>query len=262
VGGLEKIDVIFTFGQNEYTRAVRQYLLAGNIVRKRDFFILPLIFIVLLPALFYSSFNRWVLLLTLLCLGAVLLICFLFFFKPKYDYAKKPHLRKETRLTFTEEGITWLEAGRPSPAEEHGGPVMAGAPEHLVFSAGGATSPEALKNPAHAAAPEEQPQEKELASTVSPAPSMASAEQKKAELKRANGNLLKSRKKNPSYIGWNMIAEVWENREFFFLIRQPHIYYIVPRHSFASQEEMQYFLRMLYRRVGIVEIVSPYPLVR
>jgi hypothetical protein len=74
VDSLEQIDVYYAFGQKEYIRAVRQYLLASNIVKKRDFFILPLVFIILLSTLFYTHFNQWILLLTLLCLVGVLLI--------------------------------------------------------------------------------------------------------------------------------------------------------------------------------------------
>jgi Ca2+/Na+ antiporter len=280
VGGLEKIDVSFTFGQTEYTRAVRQYLLAGRIVRKRDFFILPLIFILLLSALFYSRFNSWVLLLTLLCLVAVALICYQFFFKPGYDYYNKAQLRAETRLSFSEDGVMWPGAERPGPAAEttrelglaaeaaplseqpeNPGVADAAAPAEADAAASGAAdmaaSAEAeLAVPAaeEAAA---QPEEQVCAQNSWPGASKPAPPQPPKT--SGASSPFRRGKRNSGYISWSMFAEVWENREFFFLIRQPHLYYIVPKHAFASQEEMQYFLRMLYRRVGIVELVSPYP---
>jgi Ca2+/Na+ antiporter len=193
VGGLDKIDIIFAFEQNEYARAVRQYLLAGSIVKRLDLFVLPLLSIILLAALFYTRFNRWVLLLTLLCLAVVLLICYLFFLKPWYDYNKKPHLRKETQFSFTENGIILPETG-PNTSDIA---VM-----------------ESIKN--------------------------------------------KKGGRQENYLNWDLFAEAWENRDFFFLIQQPHIYYMIPKRAFANQEELQYFLKMLYRRVGIVESVGPY----
>ena len=264
---LDKIDVRFTFGQTEYARAVQQYLLAGNIVRKRDFFILPLLLILLLAALFYSRFNQWVLFITLLCLAAVLLVCYLFFLKPQRDHQNKPHIYGEVQLSFTEEGMIF-----PSKNQE-----IATAGEALTEEAenpGGEADAVITQSEAGVqatgesySAPQEMPENQNGAETTA-IPSEPEertegrkgllAQRRKLQRKKDKENVVTAKKKPSAMLNWDSFAEAWENREFFFLIQQPHLYYIVPKRSFTDQEELQYFLKMLYRRVGIVESVAPY----
>jgi Ca2+/Na+ antiporter len=210
VDSLDKLDIIFTFEQNEYARAVQQYLLAGRIVRKRDFIVLPLLLLGFLTALYYTRLNQWVLILTLLCLAAVLLICYIYFLKPQYDYYRKPHIGAEAHLVFTEEGVFLPHNGAEN-----------GSGENAAITQ----------------------QENQGLRERTP-----SVEPKKA---------LRG-KRRPSFIRWDMFDEAWESREFFFLILEPHIYHIIPKRSFTNQVELQYFLKMLYRRVGIVETIGPY----
>ena len=213
---MDIIDIIFSFEQNEYTRAVRQYLLAGRTVKKRDFFVLPFMLIALLTALYYTKLDQWVLLLTLLCLAAVLLICYLFFLKPWYDYNNKHNAGVEVHLSFTEEGVFFPNNKIKTESDEEAAASNQDAQENRSI--------------------------KDLWS------------------EEDNSNVLTylTKKRQPSFIRWDMFAEIWENREFFFLIQQPHKYFIVPKRSFTNQVELQYFLKMLYRRVGIVENIGTY----
>ena len=262
MSGLDKIDVVFTFRQNEYRRAVQQYLLAGNIVRKRDFFILPLIFLFLFTALIYSHFNKWVLLLNLVCLAVILLLCYLFFIKPWHDYNRKPQLHSKTLLSFTEEGIIWPAVELYSLAEDESGPKFTNdwgsyhgepAPSEAPIIPGSEEPQTPVSEEAEPAVEEDPDSEMDTKRLTGNMPAFNKPAITYAE---SAAYAPKTREKR---LRWNMIAEAWENREFFFLIQQSHKYHIVPKHSFASQEEMQYFLRILYRRVGIVEVVAPYP---
>ena len=204
---------------------------------------MPLIFIILLSALFYTHFNRWVLLLTLLCLAVVFLICHLFFLKPWYDYNRKPNLRTETRLSFTENGVFFpTEQQQDTP-----GAILGYAPEEQQKN---------LHEEAEDTAPEDG--EENQAGKKGFFSKAGLGALTKSGAKNDKSSMFKPRSKRKSHIRWDMFAEAWENRDFFFLIQQPHIYYIVPKRSFANEEELQYFLKMLYRRVGIVESVGPY----
>ena len=237
-------------------RAVRQYLLAGSIVKRRDFFILPLLLIILLSALFYTRFNQWVLFLTLICLAAVFLLGYLFFLKPQRDYHKKPHLQGEIHLSFTEEGVIFPSGEPKSIPAETDTPIPPAEPEYPVFTPEEPaleTNPETAGAGEAGAVPEttEAPEDA-VAGEALPAP--------KADRQpgRERHVALPGRKRQKNQLNWDAFAEAWENREFFFLILQPNKYYIVPKRSFSNPEELQYFLKMLYRRVGIVESVAPY----
>ena len=286
VGRLDKINVRYTFRQEEYTRAVRQYLLAGNFIKKRDFFILPLLLIILLSALFYSRFNQWVLLLTLLCLAAVLLICQLFFFKPQRDYTKKPHIQGEIQLSFTEDGVIFPSetaksaAAREKTQAENTNTLIAQQQTQIIAAADaevapenssvGAGNPITLNNqvnkdsdPAMKENPENHGSPETAAGSQEPGKGLKGrkgllAQRIKQQRKQEKETTASTKTRHPGMLKWDSFIEAWENREFFFLIQQPHIYYIVPKHSFVNQEELQYFLKMLYRRVGIVESVAPY----
>jgi len=258
VGGLDNIDIIYTFGQKEYVRAVQQYLLASRIIKKRDFFIMPLLAIVLLAALFYTHFNHWVLLLVLLCLAAILLGCYLFFFKPWYDYHKKPALNKETTLSFFEEGLYMGKQEEQEPEQTR--TLELNLKQEQKQESEQEQGPQE-KEPQEQALPEQTPaQEPEMEPQMQAPPEQMAQEQEQKEEpqeQKRSWKLKSSRQGQHTWISWDMFAEAWENREFFYLVQGTHRYTIVPKRAFANQEEQQYFLKMLYRRVGIVENVSP-----
>jgi hypothetical protein len=254
VGKLDKINVSFIFNKDEYMQAVKQYLLAGNIVKKRDLVLLPLVLVIFFIALIYTRFNSWVLLLTLLCLAAVLLLCFLFFFKPWWDFNRKAHLRAEMQLSFTEEGVTWpqKEAQSTFDPEDTFIPRFELAKDESQPT----EEQEGSKGKENALMLEDEPESPAGQTNLRQKSILLEPERPVSD--DGKKSFLGLRKAKPHFIHWDMFAEAWENREFFFLILQPHKYYIVPKRSFANREEAQYFLKMLYRRVGIVENVPPF----
>ncbi|MCL1975512.1 MAG: YcxB family protein [Firmicutes bacterium] len=285
---MDKIDVRYTFGQKEYARAVRQYLLAGGIIKRRDFLILPLLLIILLTVLFNSRFNQWMLFITLLCVTAILLTCGLYFIKPWQDHQKKPQIREEIKLSFSEEGMIFPTKNPAIVAvwdntlenntiiakiqpKDGTAPANESAPPETSVEASKEEGQLILEREAAASKNDEAASLlQEKINSESDAAILATSN-KTEEKPLSRKGLLAQRKKQQknqaapttknkqqAMIKWDRIAEAWENREFIYLILQRHLYYIVPKRSFANQEELRYFQRILYRRVGIVENVGPY----
>ncbi|MDR2889596.1 MAG: YcxB family protein [Lachnospiraceae bacterium] len=102
---MKTVQLVFKYSKEEYVKAARQYLLAGNVIKMRDVMILMILILAAVFYLFFSSFSLLsiVALIVLLLVGMVGLI--IYFYLPVVTYKRTLKFHEEYRLTFSDQGI-------------------------------------------------------------------------------------------------------------------------------------------------------------
>ncbi len=56
-----------------------------------------------------------------------------------------------------------------------------------------------------------------------------------------------------SNLKWDVYTEIWENKEFYFLVQNAHLYTILPKRAFASVADIEIFERVIPSTVPITK---------
>ena len=102
---MDTVTLIFTYTQNEYVKADRQYLIANKTVRKYDPIIIAILLLLSMCNLFLSGFSTLGIISLAIILSVVALGCYIYFYMPVLKFKQTSKLHEEYTLSFSKERI-------------------------------------------------------------------------------------------------------------------------------------------------------------
>ena len=102
---MDIITLNFTYTQNEYVKAERQYLVANKTIRKYDPILIAVFTVLSLCYLFLSSFSIYSIILLVIILIASAIGCYIYFCMPVLKYKHTSKFHEEYTLFFSKDGI-------------------------------------------------------------------------------------------------------------------------------------------------------------